>query len=310
MLRTISWKAWRWRARLRPRDDDLSARVDALERELHALVTAHRPQLLAETGCGALTPALLIGRTAGAQRFPSDASLGRQTGTAPILCSSATGSTAAATASSTTRCREPRSGQAGSRRESDPRPRRPPSAAAPWSRGVAHEPARDHQLGRDADQAHPVPGHTELTVVDLCGGLDLEVIADATQRRVEPQRDAAAAGVQAASHAKPLPVERRAVGNEPDVRMLLGVEEVGGAHMRVAHLVVGVDAVGLYGELDRGASRGAPVRRLAGWVARSRVPWYREKRPLTAWSDHTAATIQRAAADRRCLRSREDLSGP
>ena len=66
----------------------LTRRVDALERELHALVTAHRPQLLAETGCGALTAALLIGRTAGAQRFPSDASFARQTGTAPIPCSS------------------------------------------------------------------------------------------------------------------------------------------------------------------------------------------------------------------------------
>jgi hypothetical protein len=41
----------------------LPRRVDALERELHALVKAHRPQLLAETGCGALTAALLIGRT-------------------------------------------------------------------------------------------------------------------------------------------------------------------------------------------------------------------------------------------------------
>jgi transposase len=66
----------------------LTRRVDALERELHALVMAHRPQLLAETGCGALTVALLIGRTAGAQRFPSDASIARQTGTAPIPCSS------------------------------------------------------------------------------------------------------------------------------------------------------------------------------------------------------------------------------
>jgi transposase len=66
----------------------LTRRVDALERELHALVAAHRPQLLAETGCGALTAALLIGRTAGAQRFPSDASFARQTGTAPIPCSS------------------------------------------------------------------------------------------------------------------------------------------------------------------------------------------------------------------------------
>jgi len=66
----------------------LTRRVDALERELHALIGAHRPQLLAETGCGALTAALLIGRTAGAQRFPTDASFARQTGTAPIPCSS------------------------------------------------------------------------------------------------------------------------------------------------------------------------------------------------------------------------------
>jgi transposase len=66
----------------------LTRRVDALERELHALVAAHRPRLLAETGCGALTGALLIGRTAGAQRFPSDAGFARQTGTAPIPCAS------------------------------------------------------------------------------------------------------------------------------------------------------------------------------------------------------------------------------
>jgi transposase len=66
----------------------LSRQADALERELLVLVKAHRPQLLAETGCGALTAALLIGRTAGAERFRSDASFARQTGTAPIPCSS------------------------------------------------------------------------------------------------------------------------------------------------------------------------------------------------------------------------------
>jgi transposase len=66
----------------------LSRQADALERELLGLVKAHRPQLLAETGCGALTAALLIGRTAGAERFASDASFARQTGTAPIPCSS------------------------------------------------------------------------------------------------------------------------------------------------------------------------------------------------------------------------------
>ena len=56
--------------------------------ELLALIKAHRPQLLAETGCGALTAAILIGRTAGAERFQTDASFALQTGTAPIKCSS------------------------------------------------------------------------------------------------------------------------------------------------------------------------------------------------------------------------------
>jgi len=61
--------------------------VDALGRELLALVKAHRPELLAETGCGPLTAAIPIGRTAGAERFRSDAGFARQTGTAPIPCS-------------------------------------------------------------------------------------------------------------------------------------------------------------------------------------------------------------------------------
>jgi transposase len=66
----------------------LTRQADALERELLALVKAQRPQLLAETGCGALTAALLIGRTAGAERFASDAGFARQAGSAPIPCSS------------------------------------------------------------------------------------------------------------------------------------------------------------------------------------------------------------------------------
>ena len=66
----------------------LGRQIDALQRELLELVAGHRPQLLEETGCGALTAAILIGRTAGAQRFPTDASFARQTGTAPIPASS------------------------------------------------------------------------------------------------------------------------------------------------------------------------------------------------------------------------------
>jgi transposase len=66
----------------------LTRRADRLKSELAELVEAHRPELLAETGCGPLTAAILIGRTAGAERFRSDASFAMQSGTAPIPCSS------------------------------------------------------------------------------------------------------------------------------------------------------------------------------------------------------------------------------
>jgi transposase len=58
-----------------------------LEQELASLIAAQRPWLLAETGCGPLVAATLIGRTAGAKRFKTEASFGLQTGTAPIPCS-------------------------------------------------------------------------------------------------------------------------------------------------------------------------------------------------------------------------------
>jgi transposase len=66
----------------------LNCRIDALHRELAELVKAHRPQLLAEVGCGPVTASILIGRTAGNERFRSDASFALQSGTAPIPCSS------------------------------------------------------------------------------------------------------------------------------------------------------------------------------------------------------------------------------
>jgi len=66
----------------------LGRQIDALHRELAQLVTAHRPKLLAEQGCGALTAAILIGHTAGVERFGKESSFGLQSGTAPIPCSS------------------------------------------------------------------------------------------------------------------------------------------------------------------------------------------------------------------------------
>ncbi|MBV9424685.1 MAG: IS110 family transposase [Solirubrobacterales bacterium] len=68
----------------------LNRQIDQLHRELQALVAAHRPRLLAEQGCGAIVAAVLIGHTAGNERFRSEAAFGRQTGTAPIPCSSGT----------------------------------------------------------------------------------------------------------------------------------------------------------------------------------------------------------------------------
>ena len=66
----------------------LDRHIDQLKAELHELVNAHRPKLMAEQGCGALTAAILIGHTAGNERFRSEAAFGLQTGTAPIPCSS------------------------------------------------------------------------------------------------------------------------------------------------------------------------------------------------------------------------------
>jgi transposase len=66
----------------------LNRQIDRLEAELRELVTAHRPKLLAEQECGALTAAILIGRTAGVKQFRKHSSFGLQTGTAPIPCSS------------------------------------------------------------------------------------------------------------------------------------------------------------------------------------------------------------------------------
>jgi transposase len=66
----------------------LTRQIDALEQELEALVKAHRPWLLEETGCGPLVASVLIGHTAGAQRFRSGSAFARQAGACPIPCSS------------------------------------------------------------------------------------------------------------------------------------------------------------------------------------------------------------------------------
>lgn len=56
--------------------------------EIKVLIEAHCPTLLAEHGCGPVTAAIIIGHTAGAKRFPTDAHFARHAGVAPIPASS------------------------------------------------------------------------------------------------------------------------------------------------------------------------------------------------------------------------------
>lgn len=63
---------------------ELTAAVDALEREIRRLAEAVAPSLLALAGCGHLTAAKLVGQTAGIGRFRSRAAFARHNGTAPV----------------------------------------------------------------------------------------------------------------------------------------------------------------------------------------------------------------------------------
>jgi transposase len=74
--------------RLLKRITEIGREERELLAELTTLVDAHAPQLLAQPGCGTVTAAILVGHTAGAQRFPTDGHFARHAGTAPIPASS------------------------------------------------------------------------------------------------------------------------------------------------------------------------------------------------------------------------------
>ena len=66
----------------------LTRRVNALEREITALVRQRAPRLLELPGCGALTAAKIVGETAHPTRFRSEACFAMHAGVAPIPASS------------------------------------------------------------------------------------------------------------------------------------------------------------------------------------------------------------------------------
>lgn len=64
--------------------DRITPVINALEKELTALVKARVPQLLAIPGCAALTAAKIAGETAGVSRFATEAKYAMHAGVAPI----------------------------------------------------------------------------------------------------------------------------------------------------------------------------------------------------------------------------------
>jgi transposase len=75
------------KAQLR-RINEITKEQLALFAELTELINAHAPQLLEQRSIGTVTAAVIIGRTAGAQRFRSEACFARHAGTAPIPANS------------------------------------------------------------------------------------------------------------------------------------------------------------------------------------------------------------------------------
>lgn len=66
----------------------LTVRINALEKEITALVRRLAPALLRLPGCGPLTAAKLLGETAGARRFRTESRFAMHAGVAPIPASS------------------------------------------------------------------------------------------------------------------------------------------------------------------------------------------------------------------------------
>jgi transposase len=64
--------------------EQLTCRVNALEKEISALVAAQAPVLLELPGCGALTAAKIVAETAGIGRFAHEAKYAMHAGVAPI----------------------------------------------------------------------------------------------------------------------------------------------------------------------------------------------------------------------------------
>lgn len=69
---------------LTQRIGELNQQIAQLDKELTTLVKQHAPALLEIPGCGVLSAALIVGETAGVERFRNKDAYARFTGTAPV----------------------------------------------------------------------------------------------------------------------------------------------------------------------------------------------------------------------------------
>ena len=116
---------------------------------------------------------------------------------------------------------------------------------------VANQPAAHDQLARGADHAERAVRHAELALVDVRGGIDFELVTDATHLSLQLDRHAVSARVQLTADLQVLALEPRIVGSKSDDRVMLGVKEINRAQVLVARLVLCVEA----GRLDRQVNR-------------------------------------------------------
>ena len=64
--------------------EQITPKIDTLERRIEAIVTQLAPSLVSMPGCGPLTAAKIVGETAGVTRFRSEACFAQHAGVAPI----------------------------------------------------------------------------------------------------------------------------------------------------------------------------------------------------------------------------------
>src|SRR5947209_4364228 len=116
--------------------------------------------------------------------------------------------------------------------------------------GGGHQVALDEQSAAWTDHPERTPGHPQFAVRSGGGQLDCELAADPPNVSVELERDRLVARGQSAAHVQRAVSQYYRVGNEPHLRVLLGVEEIGSAQVPIALGISRLDAGGVKRQLD------------------------------------------------------------